>query len=378
MNKVLLVIVLLALIAIAFFKFNKSSNPNFLQIPNTTEIEKKIQELGDEKDISIVAKDLDTPWSIAFLPNGNILVTERPGKLNEIDIKTGNKKFNVNVNGVKEIGEGGLLGLEIDPDYKNNKYVYLYYTYGESGGETLNRVSRFNYSEGQLNSEKTMVDRIPGASNHNGGRIKFGPDKNLYITTGDAGDPSESQDINSLAGKVLRVNSEGQGISGNPFGNLAFSYGHRNPQGITWDKNGTLWETEHGRSGVLSGLDELNKIELGKNYGWKIIEGDETKDGMVTPIMNSGSNDTWAPGGIAYVGDKLFWGGLRGKTLYSTSLEGNEQFVLKKYFFNQFGRIRDVVTGPDNMIYISTSNNDGRGDPQEGDDKIIRINPDKL
>ncbi len=298
------------------------------------------------------------------------MFTERLGKVRIIDIK-GNFSFVANISQVKHIGEGGLLGTAIHPDFKNNKYVYFYYTYSSTGSDTLNRVVRFTFEDNTLLNEEIIVDAIPGAANHNGGRIKFGPDNFLYITTGDAQNPSLAQNTKSLAGKILRVTDEGKPASGNPFDNLVYSYGHRNSQGITWDEKGRLWATEHGRSGIQSGLDELNLIEKGKNYGWPIIQGDEIKEGMVTSVIHSGPNDTWAPAGAVFYDDRIFFGGLRGESFFEYKIADKS---LKKHFQGEFGRIRDVILDPDRYLYITTSNRDGRGIPREGDDKIIKIN----
>lgn len=350
----------LVLILSAVFLFQRTKKADFLPLPDA------VQKTSSEKEnVSVVAGDFDTPWALAFLPSGNILVTERGGRITEVDVKSGGKKVIADLPQVKEIGEGGLLGLALDPDYVRNNYIFLYYTYSGNGNQTLNRVVRMTYKDNKLSDENILIDKIPGASNHNGGRIKFGPDKNLYITTGDAENPSQAQDTGSLSGKILRiVNGETE----------MYSYGHRNPQGLAWDNNGGLWATEHGRSGIASGLDELNKIDQGKNYGWPDIQGDEKRDGMETPVINSGSNSTWAPAGLAYFAGSLFWGGLRGEALYQGVI-GEGKVTLKEHFKKEFGRIRDVVLGPDNMLYITTSNKDGRGTPNPGDDKIIRINP---
>lgn len=325
-------------------------------------------------DVEVVAQGLDTPWAIAFLPDGGILVTERPGRVRLVNTKGQLEPMPVaTLLSVKEIGEGGLLGLALDPDFASKPFVYLYYTYSESGGRTLNRMVRMKYEPGKLGEETVLVDRIPGAANHNGGRIKFGPDGYLYITTGDAQNPSQAQDTTTLAGKILRVTDTGQAAPGNPFGNLVYTFGHRNPQGLAWDDTGRLWATEHGRSGIQSGLDEVNIIEAGKNYGWPTIQGDQTREGMVGPAANSGPAKTWAPAGAAITGGSLFFGGLRGEAVYEAILDGGRVAEVKEHYKGQYGRIREVITGPDGRLYITTSNRDGRGNPAADDDRIISI-----
>lgn len=333
-----------------------------------------LTEVKDSK-LTIIASGLDTPWAIAFLPDGKMIVTERKGSVRLIDKKDGLFQSPIFVfDDVVEKGEGGLLGVAIDFDFKSNGYVYFYYTYKNSANNMFNKVVRMIFKDNRLFFDRTIVDGIEASDNHNGGRIKFGPDGYLYITTGDAQKPFLAQDKNSLSGKILRVDREGGPVPGNPFGSLVYSYGHRNPQGITWDENGTFWATEHGPSGLETGNDEINKIESGKNYGWPEIRGTETKDGMVSPVLESGKGNTWAPSGIAYFDGKLYFGGLRGEALYKFSyVDGKPK--LETLFKGEFGRIRDVVLGPDNMLYITTSNLDGRGRPREEDDKIIRINP---
>jgi len=349
-------------------------------IPSTTTPSVSITEKKDLQDIpllTVVTGNLEVPWALTFLPDGSMLVTERAGRVRFID-KDGQLNPNpiAHIEDVKQIGEGGLLGIVIHPNFKVNHFVYLYYTYAGSRDQTLNRVARFTFEENKLINPTIIVDAIPGAPNHNGGRIKFGPDKFLYVTTGDAQNPSLAQDTNSLAGKILRVTDDGKSAPDNPFNNLVYSYGHRNSQGLAWNEKGELWATEHGRSGILSGLDELNLIEPGKNYGWPTIQGDEQKLGLETPLLNSGS-DTWAPAGAAYLNGSIFFAGLRGQALYEASIK-NEKIELKEHFKGEFGRIREVIVGPDNMLYITTSNRDGRGNPNANDDKIIRVNPAKL
>ncbi len=327
----------------------------------------------DTQAINIIASGLEVPWALAFLPfdsaqggpNASILVTERAGRVRLIKNNKLEEKPIATIS-VKQTGESGLHGIAVDPKYPQKPFVYLYYTYSADGNNSFNKVSRFEFSDQTLKDEQVLVDNIPGAIFHDGGRIKFGPDGYLYITTGDAQNPSLSQDKGSLAGKILRF-KDPSADSGQV---EIYSYGHRNPQGITWDGQGKLWETEHGQSAT----DELNLIEQGKNYGWPIIRGNEAKEDMISPVLQSGDN-TWAPAGMAYYNGSLYFGALRGQALFQASVDGRQ---LKEHFKGQFGRIRDVVLGPDNMLYITTSNRDGRGNPLPEDDKIIRINPEKL
>ncbi len=362
-------ILITILIYINFFQKRISKIP---QIP-TGKTQEPAQEAPDYPRLSTVTTNLEVPWALAFLPDGSMLVTERPGRVRLID-KEGKLLLTsvAQLLDVKPIGEGGLHGITIHPDFSNNKFVYLYYTYGESGNQTLNQVVRFKFENNTLLDRTVILDKIPGAPNHDGGRIKFGPDKLLYITTGDAQNPSLAQDTNSLAGKILRITDDGKPAPNNPFGNNVLSYGHRNPQGITWDNYGKLWAVEHGQSAT----DELNLIEVGKNYGWPKIRGDQKQNGLENPILHSGS-DTWAPSGAAYLNGSVFFAGLRGQALYQASMD-SKGVTLTEHLKGEIGRIREVVVGPDNLLYITTSNRDGRGIPDSEDDRVIRVNPEKL
>lgn len=366
----LLIIVSLILINISL------KNKTNIVTPSTSTHSTPITENKNLQDIpllSVIAENLEVPWALTFLPDGSMLITERPGRVRLID-KNGQLNPNpiAQMEDVRQLGEGGLHGIAIHPDFLKNHFIYVYYTYGQNIIGTQNRVVRFRYDKGALIEKTIIVDNIPGALFHDGGRIKFGPDKLLYITTGDAQNPSLAQNINSLAGKILRVTDSGKPASGNPFNNLVYSYGHRNPQGITWSSSGTLYETEHGQTAT----DEFNFIEPGKNYGWPIVRGDQRQAGLESPFLHSG-NDTWAPAGAAYLNGSIFFAGLRGQTLYEASIK-NEKIELKEHLKGEFGRIREVIVGLDNMLYITTSNRDGRGNPNANDDKIIRVNPAKL
>lgn len=354
------------------------SRNNSVIAPTTSQKPQQVISENAEEvpQLSVIAENLDTPWALAFLPDNTLLVTERAGHVKRIN-PDGTINDVATLASVREIGEGGLLGIAAHPDFTTNHYVYFYYTFSNSGDNTLNRVVRMTYENNTLGNETVIVDNIPGASNHNGGRIKFGPDNLLYIGTGDAQEPSQAQNKNTLGGKILRITDSGKVAPNNPFKTLVYSYGHRNVQGLAWSTTSKLWATEHGRSGVLSGLDELNLIVAGNNYGWPDIEGNETRSGMQTPKQNSG-NTTWAPSGASFVGNSLFFSGLRGQALYEAVINGDSVIEVKEHFKGELGRVREVITGPDGMLYITTSNKDGRGSVNAGDDKVIKVNPQKL
>lgn len=375
--KLLLTFIIVALLAVGgFFLVNYFFKNDLSDPQDTTNPASSSADIQNVEDLTVLAENLDTPWAIAFLPTGGMLVTERGGAVRLITADGELQNAPVGeITNASEVGEGGLLGIALHPDFASNNYVYLYYTYSSNSANTLNRVVRMTWRNNRLTGEQTILDRIPGASNHNGGRIRFGPDGNLYIGTGDAQEPSEAQNTRSLAGKILRVTPEGRPVPGNPFTNEVYSYGHRNVQGIAFDSEGRLWATEHGRSGAASGLDEINLIESGRNYGWPEIEGNETASGMVTPKKNSGAITTWAPGGGDFVDGSFFFAGLRGVTLYEAVIENENVTEVKEHFSGEYGRLREVITGPDGMLYITTSNRDGRGRPGTTDDRVIRVNP---
>ncbi len=333
-------------------------------------------------DIINVVTNLDTPWSLAFSKNGILFFTERPGYVKAF---YNNTLINLKVENlnVKEIGEGGLLGIALDPNFPNSPYIYLYYTY--EGENLWNRVVRYKFENWTLVDQKILIDKIPAATIHNGGRIKFGPDGKLYITTGDATQRDLAQDINSLAGKILRINPDGSIPEDNPFPHSPiYSYGHRNPQGIDWFDN-LMFSSEHGPSGELGyAHDEINFIIKGANYGWPIVVGISNDKRFKNPILDTGE-ETWAPSGISFykgniypeLKNKLLVATLRGKHLRIIEIDFKEIKVINHYAIlsNMLGRIRDVVEGPDGYIYIATSNKDGRGIPALDDDRIVKLIP---
>jgi len=309
-------------------------------------------------DFEVLASNLEIPWAIDFLPDNRIIFTQRPGK---VSILNNGKLEVVGEIDVSHVQESGLLGIAVDPDFKQNKYLYLYYTH-----QTGNRISRFVLND-KLKEEFILLDDIPRARFHDGGRLKFGVDGKLYATTGDATEPSSAQDINSLAGKILRMNKDGSIPDDNPFGNYVYSYGHRNSQGIAWNSKNELFASEHGPTRN----DEINFIEKGKNYGWPFIECNEISNEYENAVRCF-SEFTLAPSSIAFYNDDLYVVGLRGKQLRKITLDSNYKVIKEEVIINDLGRIRDVVSHGD-YLYIATSNRDGRGIPRIGDDKIIRV-----
>lgn len=369
-KKLLLAIILLIILGALYAQRTKLAaipfTPNSTSLPNGVESQQESTE-----NIEVIAEGLDIPWEIAFLPNGELLVTQRSGTI----LKIGTDKSVIEVQGVTHVGEGGLLGMTLHPQFEENNWVYVYLTSTHKNGELINRVERYRLLGQQLTERVIIIDEIPGSKFHDGGRIEFGPDGYLYISTGDAGKAEEAQNTDTLQGSILRVTDEGSIPADNPFGNAIYSYGHRNVQGLAWDSSGRLWATEHGRSGATSGFDEINLIVSGNNYGWPTIEGDEKQDGMTNPIKHSGANETWAPADLEIIGEKIFFTGLRGEAVYEATITGESLVNMKVHFREEFGRLRAIRSGPDGHLYLSTSNTDGRGEVTDGDDKIIRVNP---
>ena len=364
---VIMLAIILGIIACALWATDYFRRNNNIPTNQPQEAQEEIPQL------TVIADGLEVPWDLTFLPDGNLLVTERPGRVQYVDVKTGSKKLLLTLPDVLQNNESGLHGITIHPNFSSNHYVYLYYTYDTNGSDILNKVVRYTYTGESLDNPTPILEKIPGAGTHDGGRIRFGPDNFLYVATGDAANPSQAQDINSLAGKILRVTDTGDKAPNNPFDNKVYSFGHRNPQGLTWDQNGNLWAPEHGPQA----RDELNLIKPGQNYGWPQITGDATKEGMITPKIQSG-NTTWAPSGAAFLNGSVYFVGLRSNTLFDAVIENGSVKDTREYLVGQLGRLRGATVGPDSLLYITTSNRDGRGVPSSGDDKIIRVNTQKL
>lgn len=323
---------------------------------------------AEDLEVEVVATDLEVPWEVVVLDEDRYLVSERTGDL--LLMEDGEREVVRSFDDLEQpmLGEGGLLGVAVHPEFRENGYVYVYQTVDEEPAENV--VRRFELRNTRLTNASTVVDGIPGARFHNGGRLEFGPDGYLYVTTGDATREELARRNTSLAGKILRVDGDGEVPPSNPFDDEIYSLGHRNPQGLAWDSEGRLWATEHGSSG----RDELNLIQRGGDYGWPEYRGDEEGDGVTPPVVHSGADETWAPAGAAYHDGSVFYAGLRGERLFEARLDGAEVESVHAHLSDDFGRLRAVTLGPEERyLYVTTSNRDGRGDSEPDDDRLLRI-----
>lgn len=346
---------------------------------------------GDGIRVEIWIEDLRIPWSLVFLPGGGALVSERPGTIRLIRAGKLLQKPYAIID-VEHAGEGGLMGLALHPSFPKEPYVYVMHTYRKEH-RVYNGVIRLkdNGSEGIF--DRVIIDGIPGGRNHNGGRLAFGPDRMLYITTGEIFNAELAQDLKSTGGKILRVTPEGEIPEDNPFkGSPIYSYGHRNPQGIAWQPaTKSFFASEHGPSGEFGrfGHDEINIILKGGNYGWPAVIGAPGQKPYIDPIVvwkkaTPPSGITFYKGNLlSHLKGDLFIATLRSRALIRIKLDpdnrvrGIERWFSADFNDGKYGRIRDVVEGPDGAIYFLTNNTDGRGSPQPGDDRIYRIVPKK-
>ena len=317
--------------------------------------------------VETIATGLEAPWEIAFLPDRRALVTERPGRVRLLERDGRLREEPVARVEVAAGGEAGLLGLAVDPDFRRNSYVYLYRT-TDSGNE----VARYRLEGERLAEEATILDGLEAGEIHDGGRIHFGPDGLLYVSTGEAGDESLAQDRDSLNGKLLRLH-DFRGGGGEP---EMISLGHRNVQGFDWDAQGRLFATEFGPESD----DEVNRIREDHNYGWPAVQGKEVGDGYEPALVNY--EDVIAPSGATFVslpgsawtGDFLF-ANLVGEQLRRLDFKDGEVRGDEPLLQGEFGRLRTVVEGPEGALYVLTSNRDGRGGPRKGDDRVVRVVP---
>lgn len=315
----------------------------------------------------VVAAGLAVPWDVDFLPDGAALVTERTtGRLLRVGPEPDGDRLRVTEVQTIEVeptGEGGLLGLAVSPEYESDQTVFVYYT-----TPTDNRVARLVPGR----PPEPVLTGIPRSGNHNGGQLAFGPDGYLYVSTGDAAEPPRSQDLDSLAGKILRMTPEGEPAPDNPFDSLVWAYGVRNVQGLAWDAAGNLWATEFG----ASEWDEINLIEPGGNYGWPEVEGVGGDERFVDPVVVWPTSEA-SCSGAAVTGPTLVVACLRGQRLYAMELTGSGAILGRPEptLVETYGRLRGVTVAPDGSLWVTTSNRDGRlpGDPHPDDDRIIRL-----
>jgi glucose/arabinose dehydrogenase len=323
-------------------------------------------ESADPAGARTIATGLQVPWGIAFLPGGDALVSERTtGRILRVSPGGRRRRVVMRVPGVDtDSGEGGLLGLAVSPRYARDRWVYAYFTSGSD-----NRIVRFRLGGGV----RPVLTGLRRGEIHNGGRIAFGPDGKLYAGVGETGDSSLAQNRRSLGGKILRMNPDGSVPSDNPFGgSLVWSYGHRNVQGLAWDRSGRLWATEFGQDE----FDEVNLIRRGRNYGWPEVEGRGSTDGgrFTNPSVTWSTSEA-SPSGAAIARGTMFIGALQGEEVLRVGLNGTRARKRTALLQGRYGRIRTVVRAPDGSLWVTTSNRDGRGSPRDGDDRIVRIRP---
>ncbi|MFS4096369.1 PQQ-dependent sugar dehydrogenase [Streptomyces sp. AF1A] len=326
---------------------------------------------GSVKVLRTVAEALRTPWGLAALPDGALLVSSRDdGTITRIDAKTGRKTELGTVSGVSPAGEGGLLGIALSPGYASDHMIYAYFTSASD-----NRIVRMLYDERkpageQLGAPDTVFKGIPKGPIHNGGRIAFGPDGMLYAGTGESGLRGLAQDRKSLGGKILRLTPEGDPAPGNPFpGSPVYSYGHRNVQGLAWDDRQRLFASEFGQDT----WDELNAIRPGGNYGWPDAEGTSSDSRFQSPLAQWHTDDA-SPSGIASLHGVIWMASLKGQRLWRIPLRGTQAAAPPQAFLTgTYGRLRTVAAAGGDKIWLVTSNTDGRGRPKKGDDRVLEL-----
>lgn len=320
--------------------------------------------------VDTIATDLEAPWGLAFLPDGDAIVTERDSA-RVLRISATDRRVSEvgRLDLASPGGEGGLLGVAVSPEFAEDSTLYFYATTDDD-----NRIVRARLrpgGTGRLGRADTLLSGIPDAQIHDGGRLEFGSDGFLYASTGDAGIPELAADLDSLGGKVLRITTDGEPAPGNPFDSEVYSYGHRNVQGLAFDPGGRLWASEFGQDAY----DELNRIDAGADYGWPEVEGPGGAGLGYTEPQTTWSTDEASPSGLAYADGSLWMAALRGSRLWQIPLEGDRAGEPRAFFVGDYGRMRTVTRAPDGSLWVTTSNTDGRGDPAAGDDRILMVRP---
>ncbi|MGW1075278.1 PQQ-dependent sugar dehydrogenase [Streptomyces sp. NPDC002537] len=326
---------------------------------------------GSAKVVRTLTAKLTSPWGLAPLPGGDLLVGSRDtGKIIRVAAKDGAQSEVGSVPGVAAAGEGGLLGLALSPGYATDHLLYAYFTTASD-----NRIARLRYDEAKPDGQRlgqpdTVFQGIPKGQIHNGGRIAFGPDGMLYAGTGEGGDRGLAQDPKSFGGKILRMTPDGRPAPRNPRADsVIYSSGHRNVQGLAWDADRRLWASEFGQDT----WDELNLVEPGGNYGWPVVEGKAGRPGYRDPVEQWRPADA-SPSGLAYAKGSLWMAALRGERLWRVPLRGAVPVAGPRSFLKgEYGRLRTVVATDDGGLWLTTSNTDGRGRPGADDDRILRV-----
>ncbi len=315
-----------------------------------------------------IASGLTVPWGVDFLPDGRAIVTERDtARVLLVDPAGGDPVVAGTIAEAAPQGEAGLLGVAVSPDFRRDRTVFLYVS-----TDSDNQVVRARLEADRLGATEVVLDGIPLGGIHDGGRLAFGPDDGLlYVSTGETGVGELSQDLDSLGGKILRITPEGEPAPGNPDPDSpVWTYGHRNVQGLAFDDEGRLWASEFGQSTH----DELNLIEPGNNYGWPEAEGRSDEADFTNPRVVWSTGEA-SPSGLAYADGRLFMAALGGVRLWRVDVADGEASNPADFFVGEYGRLRTVVTAPDGMLWVTTSNRDGRGAPSDADDRILLVDP---
>jgi glucose/arabinose dehydrogenase len=321
----------------------------------------------DLRVTGIVADGLNVPWGIAFLADGRALVAQRDaGSIVIVDPEaSGNRRVRqmgrVPGSRGRAGGEAGLLGLALHPE--DDKQLFAFVSTAED-----ERIVRITLEDDRLGDIEPILTGLPTGGRHHGGRLLFGPDGHLYVGTGEAGRQDLAQDRESLGGKILRITPAGEPVDGNPFGNEIWSWGHRNVEGLAFDDEDRLWACEFGQDKA----DELNLITKGANYGWPEIEGESDDPNYVSPKV-VWSTAECSPSGMAIAKSTAFVAALRGERLWAVPLDGEDVGEPRDFFAGEYGRLRTVVVAPDESVWMTTSNTDGRGRRRDGDDRILRV-----
>ncbi len=367
------------LVVVALLLLGSQLTPNIKNGTPNANSGQSYQERHYDWETTVLATKLEIPWDLAQLPDGDLLITERTGALKRFD---GQAVTTVASIPVAVVSESGLTGVVLHPKFEQNHWLYLYYTYRVSG-ELKNKVVRYLYENDELAEDKTVLQGLAGGQIHNGGRLRFGPDEKLYVLTGDGARPAYAQDPQRLEGKILRLNDDGSVPSDNPTpGSLVYTLGHRNPQGLSWHPlTEELFATEHGDTAN----DELNAIKPGQNYGWPTAKrGALDHAGFAPPLLGSG-DETWAPSGFDFAGVKnwdmrniALMAGLRSKKLQKVEILDGKIASVETLIDGTYGRLRAVLARGDGAFYVTTSNRDGRADPEPDDDRLLLVSPKTL